>query len=187
MLPERPLFCSHCGHALIRKFIEIEGHERDVCPACGHITYLNPIPVCACIIVKDDKILLAQRGIEPRKGYWTFPGGFMELDETLAQAAARESWEETFAKVVDLQIYHIFDKPHAGQISFIFRGRLANDDWHPGPESQDVRLFTEEEIPWDLISFGSVRLALTNFLADRKTGVFPVRNLQYTPPKREYK
>lgn len=184
MLPEHPLFCPRCGHALVIKFIESEGHERDVCPNCGHICYLNPIPVCACIIVKDKKILLAQRGIEPRKGYWTFPGGFMELNETLAQAAARESWEEAYAMVVDLEIYHIFDKPGAGQISFIFRGRLANDDWHPGPESQDVRLFSEEEIPWELLSFGSVRIALRNYLEDRKKGVFPVRNLLYAPPQR---
>ena len=165
-------YCSQCGQQVIRRVPDGDDHERWVCSACGTIHYQNPLPVVGCVPERDGKILLCKRAIEPRYGKWTVPAGFMELGETTAAGAARETREEACAEV---QIGHLFacvDVVDAGQVHLFFTAKLLSD-FAPGAESLEVRMFTEAEIPWDEIAFQSGYFALEKYFEDKgmNTGV----------------
>jgi ADP-ribose pyrophosphatase YjhB (NUDIX family) len=159
-------FCSICGQSVSRKVPAGDTHERWVCDACAHIHYQNPLVVVGCVPERDGRILLCKRAIEPRYGYWTVPAGFMELGETQAQGAARETREEACAEV---EIGHLFasvDVVDAGQVHLFFTAKLVSD-FAPGDESLEVQMFREDEIPWDDIAFQSGRYALEKYFEDR--------------------
>lgn len=137
--------------------------------------YQNPKIVTGCLPIWQDTVLLCRRAIEPRKGFWTVPAGFMELDETVEQGAVRETWEEARARVEILAPYSMFNLPHVNQLYIIFRASLADLEFAPGPESEDVGLFAEQDIPWNDLAFGTVRQTLKFFFADRSIGRFPMR------------
>ena len=157
---------------------------RAVCPACGHIQYRNPKIVVGCIPVLGDRIVMCKRAIEPRYGLWTLPAGFMEMNETAAEGAAREALEEANAKVQIEDIYTIYSIPHISQVYMMFRAKLLDPNVSPGVESLEVRLVTEAEIPWDELAFAMVKRTLTHFLEDRKRGHFPTRFGDIHPPQR---
>lgn len=161
-------YCSSCGATVSRKTPEGDNRERWVCDACDTIHYRNPLVVVGCVPELDGRILLCKRAIEPRAGYWTVPAGFMELGETLAQGAARETMEEACAEV---RIGHLFasvDVVQAGQVHLFFAAELLGD-FAPGEESLEVALFEKPDIPWDEIAFRSVRFALEKYLEDAGT------------------
>lgn len=168
-------FCSRCGNPVTLKIPEYEDRLRHVCEACGMIHYKNPRMVVGCIPVMGDRILLCRRNIEPRKGCWTLPAGFLENGETTADGARRETWEETGSRVVDLAPYRMIDVLHAHQIYLIFLSRLEKMDFHPTPESAEVRLFEEAEIPWDNIAFPVIEKVMRAYFADRPSNHFPFR------------
>ena len=158
-------FCSNCGGQVAKKIPDRDTKERWVCDACGKIHYQNPLIVVGCVPEKDGKILLCKRAIEPRYGCWTVPAGFMELGETLAQGAARETMEEACAEV---RIGHLFasvDVVQAGQVHLFFTADLLSG-FAPGDESLEVAMFARDEIPWDEIAFRSGRFALKKYLED---------------------
>ena len=158
-------FCSSCGERVARKIPDGDTKERWICEACGRVHYQNPLIVVGCVPEKDGRILLCKRAIEPRYGFWTVPAGFMELGETLAQGAARETMEEACA---DVRIGHLFasvDVVQAGQVHVFFTAELLGD-FAPGDESLDVAMFGKDEIPWDDIAFRSGRFALKKYLED---------------------
>jgi len=158
-------FCSSCGERVARKIPDGDTKERWICDACGRVHYQNPLIVVGCVPEKDGRILLCKRAIEPRYGYWTVPAGFMELGETLAQGAARETLEEACAEV---RIGHLFasvDVVQAGQVHLFFTAELLGD-FAPGDESLDVAMFGKDEIPWEDIAFRSGRFALKTYLED---------------------
>jgi len=169
-------FCSSCGGRLVERVPHNDDRRRHVCPDCATVHYQNPRIVTGCLPVWQDSVLLCRRAIEPRKGYWTVPAGFMELDETVEQGAIRETWEEARARVEILAPYSMFSLPHVNQLYIIFRARLSDPNFEPGPESEDVQLFTEQDIPWNDLAFGTVRQTLTFFFADRASGRFPLRS-----------
>jgi ADP-ribose pyrophosphatase YjhB (NUDIX family) len=123
----------------------------------------------------EGKVLLCKRAIEPRKGYWTLPAGFMENGETTPQGAARETWEEAAAKVSNLELYRVFDVPYISQVYMFYRCDLDDGAFGVGPESLDSGLYTEGEIPWDEIAFPVVYETLKEFFDDTREGHFPVR------------
>jgi ADP-ribose pyrophosphatase YjhB (NUDIX family) len=168
-------FCSLCGSGLVEKRPRDDDRHRHVCSECGTVHYQNPKIVTGCLPVWQDSVLLCRRAIEPRSGYWTVPAGFMELDETVQQGAIRETWEEARARVELLAPYSMFNLVHVNQLYIIFRARLKDLDFRPGPESTEVRLFTEREIPWDDLAFQTVRYTLEFFFADQPGGRFPLR------------
>ena len=158
-------FCSSCGERVARKVPDGDTVERWVCDACGIIHYQNPKIVVGCVPERDGRILLCKRAIEPQYGYWTVPAGFMELGETLAQGAARETLEEACAQV---RIGHLFasvDVVQAGQVHLFFTADLLSD-FAAGDESLEVAMFEKDEIPWDEIAFRSGRFALRKYLQD---------------------
>ncbi len=154
---------------------EGDSRPRDVCDRCATIHYENPKVVAGCLATWEDRVLLCRRAIEPRRGLWTLPAGFMENEETTSEAAARETWEEARARVEIEGLYTLFNLPHISQVYMMFRARLCNLDFGPGVESLDVALFSEDEVPWDALAFPAVRETLKLYFADRGQAFYPFR------------
>ena len=169
-------YCSCCAHEVVRKIPEGEDRERDVCPSCGEIFYVNPKIIVGCVPTVGDQVLLCKRAIEPRYGKWTLPAGFMENRETTAEGAAREMWEEAEARAVDMALYRIFDVPHISQVYVFYRCEVLDGHFGAGSESLESALYSEADIPWDELAFPVVIEMLREFFEDRKTQEFPVRN-----------
>jgi ADP-ribose pyrophosphatase YjhB (NUDIX family) len=159
-------YCSSCSQQVSKRIPSDDNHERWVCDACGIVHYQNPKIVVGCVPEKNGRILLCKRAIEPRYGYWTVPAGFMELGESQAQGAARETLEEACAEV---EIGHLFasvDVVDAGQVHVFFTAKLLGD-YAAGTESLEVAMYREDEVPWDDIAFHSGRFALQKYFADK--------------------
>jgi ADP-ribose pyrophosphatase YjhB (NUDIX family) len=157
----------------VRRIPEGDDRERLVCADCGHIAYENPKVVVGSVVVSPDgRVLMCRRAIEPRRGFWSLPAGYMELGETLEEGAAREAWEEACADIVLDGILGVFSVARIGQVQVIFRGRFA-DPAAPriaaGPESQEIALFAGNDVPWDALAFPTVRWALQAW-RNRATG-----------------
>ncbi len=147
----------------VRRVPEGDNRERLVCAPCGYVAYDNPKVVVGSVIVADGKVLLCRRAIEPRQGHWTLPAGYLELDETLEEGAAREAMEEAQAAIAIDGILAVFSIARIGQVQVIFRARFAEPaqpGFAAGPESLEVGLYAWDAIPWDAIAFPSVRWAL---------------------------
>jgi ADP-ribose pyrophosphatase YjhB (NUDIX family) len=134
------------------------------------IHYKNPLLVLGCVPEWQDKILLCRRAIEPRLGFWTVPAGFMENGETLQAAAARECYEEALATVEIGSLLAVVSVTGANQVHVMFRARLTKPEFAPGPESLEVGLYAEDEIPWDLLAFPSGEFTLRKYFEDRAAG-----------------
>lgn len=175
-------FCSNCGQPVAYRVPPGDNLPRYICDACNTIHYINPRMVVGCIPQWQNRILLCRRAIEPRHGMWTLPAGFMENDETLAQAAMRETLEEANARVQLQDMYTVMSVPHVSQVHVFYRARLLDLDFGPGIESLEVRLFDEAEIPWQELAFRTVSGTLRHFYRDRKNGVFPLHSEDIPPP-----
>jgi ADP-ribose pyrophosphatase YjhB (NUDIX family) len=165
-------FCSACGHRVSLRIPPGDNRERFVCENCGAVHYQNPRNVVGTVPVWEEKVLLCRRAIEPRYGYWTLPAGFMEIGETTAEAAARETLEEAGARVEVQHLFSLLNVPHVHQVHLFYLARLLDLDIEAGEESLEVRLFDESEIPWDDISFPTVGQTLRFFFADREAGSY---------------
>ncbi len=151
--------------------------QRAVCPACDTIHYENPLNVVGTVPYWGDQVLLCKRNIEPRWGKWTLPAGFMELNETTAQGAARETDEEAGAKFEMGSLITLLSVPQVGQVHMYYLAKLLSDQFDPGHETIEARLFTEDEIPWDEIAFKTVKETLLCYFADRRKGEFDVHTI----------
>jgi ADP-ribose pyrophosphatase YjhB (NUDIX family) len=165
-------YCSNCSAPVDWVVPPGDDRPRFVCSACGTIHYQNPRVVVGCIPEWENRILFCRRSIEPRAGKWTLPAGFLENGETVAAGAARETLEEACARVVSLVPYALFNLAFVDQVYLMFRGRLATPDAAPGPESLDVGLLTEAEVPWDDLAFPVIRETLKLYFKDREEGRF---------------
>ncbi len=182
MYPRPPIkHCKNCGTAVIyRQPDDGDTKQRAVCPACGTVHYENPLNVVGTVPIwhgadgQDTigKVLLCKRNIEPRKGLWTLPAGFMELDETTAAGAARETDEEAGAQIEMHGLFTLINVPRVGQVHFFYRATLLSDQFNPGFETMQAHLFSEADIPWDQIAFRTVRDTLERYFADAKKGAF---------------
>ena len=177
-------YCNACAARITYRIPEGDSLPRAVCDACGTIHYENPKIVVGCLPVYGDRILMCKRAIEPRYGLWTLPAGFMENDESATQGAMREAMEEANARVEIEDLYTVYSIPHISQVYMMFRARLLDPDVSPGVESLEVKLVTEDQIPWDQLAFAMVRRTLQHFLEDRKTGLFVPRFGDIHPPQR---
>jgi ADP-ribose pyrophosphatase YjhB (NUDIX family) len=165
-------YCPHCAASLTIKIPADDSRERHVCESCGSIHYQNPRNVVGSIPVYGKQVLLCRRAIEPRLGYWTLPAGFMELGESTAHGAARETLEEAGAIVEIGPLYSLLNVPHAEQVHLFYLAKMISPDFAAGEESLEVALFEEHEIPWSDIAFPTVKQTLEWFFADRASGVF---------------
>jgi len=163
-------FCSNCGAKLQFRIPPGDHLPRHVCDACGTIHYQNPKLVVGCVPEHEGKILICKRAIEPRRGYWTVPAGFMENNETLQQAAARECFEEAMAKVEIGSLLAVAHVLRANQVHVFFRAKLPTPEFGAGPESLEVHLIDPKDIPWADIAFPSTEFTLRRYLEDRAAG-----------------
>jgi ADP-ribose pyrophosphatase YjhB (NUDIX family) len=136
-----------------------EDRERRMCESCGFIDYVNPRIVTGVVAYRDGRILLCRRAIEPRKGFWTLPAGFLELGESVEEGARREAREEAMAELEIETMLGVYSIPRIGQVQIFFRAKLLNDP-APGPESVEVMLAAWDEIPWTDLAFPSVKWSL---------------------------
>jgi ADP-ribose pyrophosphatase YjhB (NUDIX family) len=165
--------CKSCGSAVTYRVPDDgDTRERAVCNACHTIHYENPLNVVGTVPVWGNQVLLCKRNIEPRLGKWTLPAGFMELNETVAEGAARETVEEAGAQFEMQELFALMNVTRVGQVHFFFRAQLTSNIFEPGHETQEARLFAEHEIPWDEIAFRTVKETLQHYFADAKTGKF---------------
>jgi ADP-ribose pyrophosphatase YjhB (NUDIX family) len=166
----------------VRQVPDGDTRERAVCAACGHIDYQNPKIVVGSVVVHHGRVLLCRRAIEPRRGFWTLPAGYMELGETAEEGAKREALEEAEADIALDGLLAVYSISRIGQVQLIYRARFAEvgaPHFAAGPESLDVRLFGWNDIPRHDIAFPSVHWALAAWRegADRPLGAPSVNPL----------
>jgi len=166
--------CRVCGAATVYREPPDDNRERAVCTVCETIHYENPLNVVGTVPVFEDKVLLCLRNIEPRRGLWTLPAGFMELDETTEQGAVRETIEEAGARIVLGPLFTLLNVPRVGQVHFYYRADMTGPALDPGPETIEARLFDESEVPWNQLAFATVKVTLEHFFADRRRGRFGI-------------
>jgi len=175
-------FCSQCGSAT-HQAIPTDGDTRlrAICTTCGTVHYQNPLNVVGCIPTTDDgRILLCKRNIEPRWGKWTLPAGFMELDETTAQGAARETDEEAGADIEMGRLFSVISVPRVAQVHLFYCARLRSETLNPGHETIEARFFQPQDIPWDELAFRTVSITLQRFLEDHASGAIQVHDIHLT-------
>jgi len=172
LLPRRIQHCRVCGQRTAYRVPEGDNRERAVCTACGEVHYENPLNVVGTLPVWGDQVLLCRRNIEPRLGFWTLPAGFMELNETAAEGALRETLEEAGAQVELQALFTLLNVVRVGQVHLFWRARMLDTRLDPGPETIEARLFTEAEVPWEELAFRTVRTTLEHYFADRRRGSF---------------
>lgn len=170
--PQRIRFCRSCGHPVEHRIPAEDNRERAVCPACGDIHYENPLNVVGTVPFWEERVLLCRRAIEPRRGLWTLPAGFMELGETTSEGANRETLEEAGARVELCGLFALLNLASVGQVHVFYRARLLDLDFNPGPETLELRLCRESEVPWDELAFRSVARTLRCYFSDARSGAF---------------
>ncbi|MDC1466614.1 NUDIX hydrolase [Litorivicinus sp.] len=165
-------FCSNCGTETTRRIPEGDNRLRDLCEECGSIHYQNPKIIAGCVVLKDQKVLLCKRAIEPKYGLWTLPAGFMENGETVAQAALRETWEEARSTPNLDRLYFVSSIPSISQVYMLYLAFMNEEKFESGPESLETKLFQIDDIPWDELAFHTVRDALKCLISDLEKGTF---------------
>jgi ADP-ribose pyrophosphatase YjhB (NUDIX family) len=165
-MQRRIKYCFVCGGRLNRRHVPSEGRRRHVCKACGEITYVNPKVVAGLIpVMPDGRVAMLRRDIEPARGKWSYPAGYQEMGESVADAAARETWEEIRAKVRVGEMIGIYSYADAGVVTIVFEGRvLKGEKPRPGEESQNVELFSVDKLPWRDLAFRSTTDALKDWI-----------------------
>lgn len=169
-------YCTQCANPLARIIPPDDNRTRDVCLQCGSVHYQNPRNVVGVVPIWEDKILLCKRAIEPRSNTWTLPAGFMELKESTAEGALREADEEAGVKLELGQLFTMLDVPAVGQVHIYYLAKVLSPELNPGPESLEARFFELDEIPWDNLSFQTVRSTIEHYLEDRRKGSFSVHS-----------
>lgn len=165
-------FCPSCGAPIEHKIPPGDDRLRHICSRDNEIFYFNPRVVVGCVAEHKGKILMCRRAIEPRSGFWTLPAGFLELGETAAQGGLRETREEAMADVEISELFSLINVSHIGQIHMFYRATLDEPVFDAGPESAEVILMDEADIPWQQLAFPTVYLTLQHYFADRKAGRF---------------
>ena len=174
LIPRSIKHCKTCGGAVHYQVPADDNRDRAVCTVCHTVHYENPLNVVGTVPVWGDQVLLCRRNIEPRYGLWTLPAGFLELGESAADGALRETVEEAGAHVVLEGLYTVLDVVRVGQLHLFYRARLLDTVFAPGPETIEVGLFDEASVPWDTLAFRTVRETLVRYFEDRRRGRFEV-------------
>lgn len=174
LIPRSFKHCKVCGGVVLYTVPADDNRERATCTVCHNVHYENPLNVVGTLPVWGDQVLLCRRNIEPRYGFWTLPAGFMELGETIAEGAARETDEEAGAHFELQGLFTVLNVVRVGQVHMYYRARLLDTVFAPGPETIEAQLFTEDQIPWDELAFRTVRETLKYYFADRRNGHFDI-------------
>jgi len=161
--------CTRCGGRLRSGPVGGEDRDRLVCDDCGHVSYVNPRLVVTTIpITESGEIVLIRRGIDPGRGSWAQPGGFLEVDETVSEGAVRETWEETGLIVEPGEIIGLYTRLEAAVVVITFEARITGGEARVTPEAMEIGVFTPEQIPWSGIVFTTSLWALRDWVARRR-------------------
>ena len=164
--------CSRCGTGLAFGTVPGEDRERLFCPSCGHVAYVNPRLVVTALPVTDaGEIVLIRRGIEPGIGLWAQPGGFLEVDETVNQAAIRETWEETGLLIEPGEIVGLYTRLEVAVVTIAFEARIVGGTAAPTQEATEIHAYRPEDLPWDTIAFKTTTWALRDWIDLRRPDV----------------
>jgi ADP-ribose pyrophosphatase YjhB (NUDIX family) len=148
-------FCPRCGQPA-----EVNFPRRIVCAHCGYAAYYNPKPVAGAIPFDGDgRVILLRRGFDPGQGLWTFPGGFVDLGESVEEAARRETEEELGIEIELGPLVGVYSRAEDRVVLVVYRA-LAVGRPRTTPEAIEVRSFTEGEIQWEQLAFWSTERAL---------------------------
>jgi len=174
-LGEEPAFCPACGEPVTERLLEEDHRPRLVCPN-GHVTWRNPRIVVGTLPIREGRVYLARRAIEPGAGLWSYPGGFLELGEAAQEGARRETEEETQLRIEVGRLIGAYSRPHVGIVTLIFEANVVGGEALPGNESVEVRGFTPDEIPWAELAFTTAESALRDWV-----GSLPGRGPRFEP------
>jgi 8-oxo-dGTP diphosphatase len=163
-------FCPRCGGKLEERYLNNERHIRKVCSGCSFIFYFNPKVVAAAVPRQGDRIWLVRRNIEPSCGSWTFPGGYVDLGENVPDAAIRETYEETLLRIRLDELLNIYSYADVGIVLVVYRATVIGGEAGVTPESQEIKAFPLNDIPWTNLAFPSTREALADYLKSANIG-----------------
>ena len=158
-------FCMECGSRLGEKIPPGDDRVRLVCPSCGYIAYTNPKIVAGSLPIVNGKAFLLRRGIEPRRGAWTYPGGFVEMGESPEECAVREAREELGVAVDGLKLLGVYSRHQVGIVTVVYLSDLVDGKPHPTPEALEVSFFGPDEIPWEELAFPTTESALKAWIS----------------------
>jgi ADP-ribose pyrophosphatase YjhB (NUDIX family) len=161
---DEPRFCPICGEPVEARLLEDDHRPRLVCPN-GHVTWQNPRVVVNALPLQAGRAYLARRDIEPARGRWGIPGGFLELGESTQEGARREVEEETELRIEVGRLIGVYSRPHAGIVTIVFEADVVGGRPEPAAETSEVRAFGPDEIPWDELAFSTVESALRDWVA----------------------
>jgi len=169
-------YCNQCGGSVQSVIPNGDTNLRFVCTACEFIHYENPKIVVGTVPIHNNEVLLCLRAIEPRKNFWTVPAGFLENGESLAEGAIRETQEEALFTPLLGPILAVVDVVHANQVYILFRAEINDNNFGPGIESLDVKMFPLDDIPWEAMAFKTVKIALKAQIEKEKDDYEPIYN-----------
>jgi ADP-ribose pyrophosphatase YjhB (NUDIX family) len=165
-------YCEQCGSVMEEILLPTEERPRLVCVECGHIAYLNPKIVSGTLPVAKGRVWLLRRGIEPRLGYWTYPAGYQEMDETTAEAAVRETLEETGLRVVISRLFGVYSRAGNHVVNVVYLARQVEESAVPvlTREALEIASFGPGDLPWDELAFPSTELVLQDWVSMMRDG-----------------
>lgn len=167
-------YCSRCGTTLQLGRPPGDERERLACPACGLVAYVNPrLVVTTLPVTEAGEILLIRRGIEPGRGRWAQPGGFLEVDETVTEAAIRETFEETGLVVEPGEIIGLYSRLEAAVVVVVFEARIVGGVPRVSAEATEIAAFAPEAIPWPEIAFKTTYWALRDWVRRHRPDLTP--------------
>ena len=143
-----------------------DDRPRRICDSCGFVDYVNPKIVAGALVADEaGRLLMCRRAIEPRKGFWTLPAGYLEEGESVDAGARREAWEEARVVIETTDLLAVYSIPRISQVQLFFRARMIEPGYAAGPESEEVAFFAYEDMPLDALAFPSVRWAIEDWRA----------------------
>jgi len=157
----------------VEKIPQGDDRIRNVCQNCDFVDYQNPKIVVGSVATWQTRFLLCRRAIEPRKGFWTLPAGYLEIGESVEQGALREAWEEAGISLDLDQLLAVYSVPRISQVQIFFRAKMITADYEAGPESEEVELFEWDDLPWSELAFPTVHWALDHWLQVQELSGFP--------------
>ncbi len=162
--------CYSCGGRLVRRYVKEEGTRRRVCVKCSTITYTNPKVVAGCIpVMPDGRVALLKRSIEPARGKWSYPAGYMEIGETVEAAALRETQEEIGVRAKITGLVGIYSYTFAGVVTIIYEAQvLKGEKPRAEHEASAVKMVAPADIPWKTLAFRSTIDALKDWTDKEK-------------------
>src|SRR5579862_1715698 len=168
-------FCTNCGAPLIERPSHNGTEIRQHCPACDTTIYDNPSVVVATLPILEDRVVLIRRATQPGHGKWAYPGGYLEVGETLEEGAIRETKEETGLDVEITGLAGVYSRPGGRAITIAFQAKAPTDSWSPGPEALEVAAFPADAIPWDELAFWTATYMLEDWLHAQTHNLTPPR------------